>query len=111
MPGFEQMMDSFAFDERSGKDRAKNRRTWSRLEPLDVHPARQIIKFLFREALDAESVGRFLGQNEKHVRQVVLFDEPFACLEEILLPVSRRIRCRGRRSLADLPPITMPRRD
>src|SRR5882724_10817703 len=108
MPGFEQMMDSFAFDERSGKDRAENWRARSRLEPLDVHPAGQIIKFVFREALDAESVGRFLGQNEKHVRQIVLFDEPFACLKEVLLPVSRRIRRGRRRSVADLPPIAMP---
>src|SRR4051794_17034019 len=111
MPGFEQMMDSFAFDERSGKDRAENRRTRSRLEPLHVHTPGGIIKFLFREALDAESVGRFLGENEKHVRQVVLFDESFACLEEVLLPVSRRIRRGRRRSVADLPPIAMPRWD
>src|SRR2546423_6733422 len=108
MPGFEQVMDSFAFDQRSGKNRAENRGTRSWLEPLDVDPTGQIIKLLFRKTLDPKSVGGFLGENEKHVRQVVLFDEPFPRLEKVLFPVSRRIRRGRRRSLADLPPIAMP---
>src|SRR2546423_7183879 len=108
MPGFKQVMDPFAFDERSGKNRAKNRGTRSWLEPLDVDPAGEIIKLLFRKTLDTKSVGRFLGENEKHVRQVVLFDEPFPRLEEVLFPVSRGIRGRRRGSFAHLPPIAMP---
>ena len=47
VPGFQQMMNSFAFDQRSRKYRAENRWTHPWLEPFHVHAPRKIIKLFF----------------------------------------------------------------
>ena len=88
MPGFEQMMDSFAFDQRSGKNCAKNRRTRARFEALHIDSARQIKEFLLRETLHAEGVGRFFREDDEQIGQLVFFQETFALQEEIFLPTA-----------------------
>jgi hypothetical protein len=52
-----------------------------------------------------------LRENEKDVRQVVLFDEAFPRLEQVFLPFALRIRRRGRWSVTDLPAIPVPGRN
>ena len=90
VPRFQQMMDSFPLDERAGKNRPENRRARPRLESLHVHASGQVIKFILRKTLDSESVGGLLGKDKEQVGQIVLFDEAFPGLEQILFPIPRR---------------------
>src|ERR1043166_2051204 len=101
-------MDSFPLDQRSGKYGAENRRPRPRFELLHIDSARQVIKFVLRETLDAESVGGFLRKDEEEVREVVFLDETFPRLEQIFLPIPRRIRWRRRCALSHFSPIAVP---
>ncbi len=54
MPGFQQVMHSFAFDQRACKDGSKMRRSFAGREPLDVYSSRQIEKPFLIKARDSE---------------------------------------------------------
>src|SRR3954465_10455715 len=101
-------MDSFSFNQGAGKYGPENRRPRSWFEPLHIDAARQVIKFVFRETLDPESVGGFLRKNEEQVREIVFLDETLPRLEQIFLPRSRRIRRRYRCAFAHFSAIAMP---
>src|SRR5437588_9989655 len=90
MPGVEEKMNSFAFDQRAGKNRAKKRRTRARLEALDVDPAGKIEKFFLCDAALAKSVGGFFRKHEQESAQIVLFDRTFGTEHEISFPAPQR---------------------
>src|SRR5580765_6283141 len=90
MPGFEQMMNSFAFDQRAGKNRPKKRRTRAWLEALDVDPARKVKKFFLCDAALAKSVGGFFREHEQESGQIVLFDRTFGTQHELIFPTAQR---------------------
>src|SRR4051794_14034295 len=105
------MMDSLALDERAGKNRSENGWTDARLEPLDVHAAREIKQLLFRKTLDAKGVGGFLGKNEQHAGKVVLFQEALPRLEQAFFPtlIDRGSTCRT--ISPNFSPVAMPGRN
>src|SRR5205807_3676262 len=112
MPCLENVVNPFPLNQRAGKNRAENRRPRAWFEPFHVYAPRQVIKFFFRESLDAKSVGRLLGKNEEHVREIVFLDKTLAGLEQAFLPTARRFRRRTGRSFArDFSPIPMPGRN
>ena len=78
MPGFEQVMDALALDERAGKDGAEKRRALARPEAVDVHAARQIEELLFRESLDAKRLGRLLREHDEQIGELVFLDVTLA---------------------------------
>src|SRR5438067_251398 len=88
MPGIEQMMNSFAFDQRAGKNRAKERRARAWLEAFDVDPARKIKKFFLSDAALAKSVGGFIRKHEQESGQIVLFNRTFGTQYELILPAA-----------------------
>src|SRR6476659_5752688 len=86
MPRLEQMMYSFALNQRPGKDRAKMRRPYSGGESIHVNAARQIKQFLFGKSLHAKCFRRLFREHEKQVRQIIFFEKPIALHEQIFLP-------------------------
>ena len=85
-------MNPLPLDQRARKNGPKNRRALSGLEALDIDAAGQVKKLLFGNSPGAKGVRRFFRKDNEQSREIVLFDESFACLKEVLLPVSRRIR-------------------
>ena len=81
MPGLEQMMDSFALDQRPGKDRAKIRRPHSGREAIHIDASGQIKQFLFGKSLDAKCLRRLFREHEKQVRQIIFLEKPIALKE------------------------------
>src|SRR6478735_4611138 len=90
MPRFEQMMNSFAFDQRAGKNRPKKRRTRAWLEALDVDPARKVKKFFLCDAALAKSVGGFFREHEQESGEIVLFNRTFGTQHELIFPAAER---------------------
>ena len=88
MPGFEKMMNSFAFDQRAGKNRAKERRTRAWFEAFDVDSPRQIRKFLLRDAALAKSVAGFFRKHEQESGQIVLFNRTSRTQHELIFPAT-----------------------
>ena len=86
----EQMMNSFAFDQRAGKNRPKKRRTRPWLEALDVDPARKVKKFFLCETTLAKSVGGFFRKHEQESGQIVLFNRTFGTEHELVFPAAER---------------------
>ena len=116
MPGLEQMMDSFALDQRPGKDRAKMRRPHSGREAIHIHAARQIKQFLFGKSLDAKCLRRLFREDEKQVGQIVFLEKPIALqradLPSIACATADGVSARGaRRSALHFAAVAMPGRD
>ena len=90
MPGFEQMMNSFAFDQRAGKNRAKKRRTRAWLIALDIDPARKIKKSFFCHPALAKSVGGFFRKHQQESGEIVLFNRTFRTQQKLIFPAAER---------------------
>src|SRR6476659_3283200 len=74
MPGFEQMMDSLAFNQRAGKNCAKDWRTHAWFETLDINSAWKIEKSFFRHPALAKSLRRSFRKHQQQRGKVVFFD-------------------------------------
>ena len=112
MPRFEQMMNAFALDQRAGKDRAKDWRARSRLEPIGVDPTGEVKKLFFGKIFGAERLGRLLRKYDHEVGQIVFFQETFTLQQKAGFPRGGTARC-AHLALADLPggAIPVPRWD
>src|SRR5436305_15257502 len=77
MPGFEQMMNSLAFNQCAGKNCAKDWRRFAWFETLDIDSAWKIEKFFFRHPLLAKSLGRSFRKDQQERGEVVFFDGTF----------------------------------
>src|SRR5437773_3291424 len=89
MPRFEQMMNSFAFDQGAGKDCAKDWRTDAWFETLDIDSAWKIEEFFFCRRALAKSLGRSFGKDEQQGGKVVFFDGTFRTQDEVVLPAPK----------------------
>ena len=90
MPRFQQMMNSFALDERAGKNCAKFRRARARLEALDINAARQIEKFFFGKILRPERFRRLFREHDHEIRELVFLKKTFPLQEKARLPFCER---------------------
>src|SRR5438067_13144546 len=95
MPGVEQMMNSFAFDQRAGKNRAKEQRPRAWLEAFDVDPARKVKKFFLADAARAKSVGGFIRKHDQDSGQSVLLNRTFGTQRQLILPAADWSALRG----------------
>src|SRR6187200_3081280 len=90
MPGFEEIMNPFAFDQRAGKNRAKKGRTCARPEALDVDPTRKVKKSFLCDAALAKSVGGFFRKHEQQSGQIVFLDRTFGTQHKLIFPATQR---------------------
>src|SRR5438105_8766852 len=90
MPGFEQMMDSLSFNQRAGKNCAKDWRTYAWFETLDVNSAWKIEKFFFRHPALAKSLGRSFREHQQERGKVVFFDGTPRAQDEFIFPAPHR---------------------
>src|SRR5438874_10818952 len=86
MPGFEQMMNSLAFNQRAGKNCAKDWRTYAWFETLDVDSAWKIEKFFFWHPALAKSLGRSFRKYQQERGKVVFFDGTFRPQDKLVFP-------------------------
>src|SRR2546430_10765786 len=89
MPGFEQMMNSFAFDQGAGKNCAKDWRTCAWFETLDINSAWKIEKFFFCHSALAKSLGRSFRKYDQQGGKVVFFDGTFRTQDELVFPAPK----------------------
>src|SRR6266550_4286322 len=86
MPGFEQMMNSFAFDQGAGKNCAKDWRRFAWSETLDINSAWKIEKFFFCHPALAKSLGRSFRKYQQKRGKVVFFDGTLRTQNELVFP-------------------------
>src|SRR5207244_11743633 len=86
MPRFEQMMNSFAFDQGAGKNCAKDWRTCAWFETVDIDSAWKIEKFFFCHPALAKSLGRSFRKDEKQGGKVIFFDGKFRTQDKLIFP-------------------------
>src|ERR1700682_1014625 len=89
MPGLEQMMNAFAFDQSAGKNDAKLGRSLARFESIDIDTARQVEQLRFREIPDTKRFRGFLRKDDDEIGQLIFFDETLAIEQQSRFP-----RCR-----------------
>src|SRR5437868_10735328 len=90
MPGLEEITNAFAFDQRTGENRAEKRRTRAWLETLDIDPTRKVKKLFFWGAAFAKSVGGFFRKHEQESGQIVFFERTFGTEHEVMFPTTQR---------------------
>src|SRR5215470_12599628 len=100
MPGFEQMMNSFAFDQRAGKNCAKKGRTRAWLKALDVDSPWKVKKLFFCDAALAKGVSGFFRKHEQESGQIVLFNRTFGTQHELIFPAAQPRALFGRARLS-----------
>src|SRR6266480_1217489 len=86
MPGFEQMMNSLAFNQRAGKNCAKDWRRFAWFETLDIDSAWKIEKFFFWHPALPKSLGRSFRKYQQERGKVVFFDRTFRPQDKLVFP-------------------------
>src|SRR6059058_880959 len=80
------MMNSLAFNQRAGKNCAKDWRRCAWFETLDIDSAWKIEKFFFRHPALAKSLGRSFRKHQQQRGKVVFFDGTFRPQDKVVFP-------------------------